>query len=47
MKLNCKNAYNQIRIKGKDELKTVFQTQFKLFKYLIILFDLTNASATF
>ena len=46
-KLNCKDTYNQIRIKGRDEWKTVFQTQFRLFKYLIMLFDLMNASATF
>ena len=46
-KLNCKNAYNQIRIKGEVKWKTVFWTQFRLFKYLIMLFDLTNASAIF
>ena len=46
-KLNCKNAYNWIQIKGKDEWKTAFWTQFRLFKYLIMLFDLMNASATF
>ena len=44
-KLNCKNAYNQIQIKGEDEWKTVFWTQFRLFKYLIMLFNLMNASA--
>ena len=47
MKLNCKNAYNWIQIKGRDEWKTAFQTQFRLFKYLIMLFDLMNASAMF
>ena len=46
-KLNCKNAYNWIQIKGEDEWKTVFWTQFRLFKYLVMLFDLINASATF
>ena len=46
-KLNCKNAYNWIQIKGEDEWKTVFWTQFRLFKYLIMLFNLTNASAMF
>ena len=46
-KLNCKNAYNWIQIKGEDEWKTAFWTQFRLFKYLIMLFDLMNASATF
>ena len=47
MKLNCKDTNNWIRIKGKDEWKTAFWTQFRLFKYLIMLFDLTNASAMF
>ena len=47
MKLNCKNAYNWIQIKGKDEWKTAFWTQFRLFKYLIMLFDLINASVMF
>ena len=45
--LNCKNVYNWIQIKGEDEWKTAFWTQFRLFKYLIMLFDLTNASAMF
>ena len=46
-KLNCKNAYNCIHIKGGDEWKTVFYTQFSLFKYLVMSFKLINASATF
>ena len=46
-KLNCKNAYNWIQIRGEDKWKTVFWTQFKLFKYLIIFFSLINASVTF
>ena len=46
-KLNCKDAYNQIQIKGEDEWKTAFWTQFRLFKNLIMLFNLMNASATF
>ena len=44
-KLNCKNAYNWVQIKSEDEWKTAFWTQFSLFKYLIMLFDLMNASA--
>ena len=46
-KLNCKDAYNQIWIRGRDEWKTVFWAQFKLFKYLVMSFSLINASATF
>ena len=46
-KLNCKDAYNCIHIKGDNEWKTVFCTQFNLFKYLVMSFELINASATF
>ena len=46
-KLNIKDIYHCIRIWADNEWKTVFQTQFNLFKYLILLFDLTNVSAFF
>ena len=46
-KLDCKDTYNQVQIKGGDEWKTVFHTQFRLFKYLAMPFGLTNAPATF
>jgi len=46
-KLNVKNAYNWIRIKEEDEWKTAFQTCFRLFEYLVLLFRLTNASVFF
>ena len=46
-KLDCKDAYNRVRIKGGDKWKKAFCTQFGLFKYLAIPFGLTNAPATF
>ena len=46
-KLNIKDAYHCIRIQTGDEWKTVFWTQFDLFKYLILFFDLMNVSAFF
>ena len=46
-KLNIKDIYHCIRIWKGDEWKTVFQSQFNLFEYLILLFSLTNASAFF
>ena len=46
-KLDCKDAYNCIHIKGDDEWKTAFCTWFSLFEYLVISFELINASATF
>ena len=47
MKFNILEAFNQIRIKEEDEWKTVFCTQLKHYKYLIMSFDLINASVTF
>ena len=46
-KLNLKDAYYRIRIRKGDEWKTAFRTRYDHFKYLIMLFDLINASATF
>ncbi len=47
MKFNILEAFNQIQIKEKDEWKTVFYTQLKHYKYLIMSFDLINASIMF
>ncbi|SLM34472.1 gag polymerase env [Lasallia pustulata] len=46
-KLDCKDAYNRVRIKGGGEWKTAFRTRFGLFEYLAMPFGLTNAPATF
>ena len=46
-KLDCKDAYNCVRIKGGDKWKTAFCTRFGLFEYLAMPFGLTNAPATF
>ena len=46
-KLNLKNTYHRIRIRKGDEWKTAFRTRYDHFEYLIMLFDLINASATF
>ncbi len=40
-------AFNKIKIKKKDEKKTVFLIKYDLFKYLIIFFGLYNAPGTF
>ena len=46
-KLNLKDAYHRIRIRKGDEWKTAFRTRYDHFEYLIMLFDLINAPATF
>ena len=42
-----KDVYHQIYIKKDDEWKTVICIHYSHFKYIIILFKLVNASATF
>ena len=46
-KLDLKNTYHRIRIRKGDKWKTAFRTRYDHFEYLIMLFDLINASATF
>ena len=41
-KLNIKGVYNLICIKKKEKWKTIFRIQYRLYKYYIILFGLTN-----
>ncbi len=43
-KFNILKTFNQIWIKEEDEWKTVFHTQLKHYEYLIMSFDLINAS---
>ena len=45
--LDLRNAFHLIKMKKDDEWKTVFKTEFELFEYTIISFELKNASATF
>ncbi len=47
MKFNIFKAFNQIQIKEEDKWKTVFHTQLKHYKYLIMSFNLINVSVTF
>jgi hypothetical protein len=46
-KLNVSAAFHKIRIKKGDEWKTAFGTRFGSFEWLVTLFSLTGASATF
>ncbi len=46
-KLNLKNVYHCLRIQREDEWKTTFHTHYNHFKYMIMLFNLINASIIF
>ena len=46
IKFDLKDAFNLIRIKQEDEWKTAFRTKYEFFEYLIMSFELINASAT-
>ena len=45
-KLNLRGAYNLIRMKAKEEWKTIFRTRYEHYEYMIMSFELINASTT-
>ena len=45
-KLDLKGAYNLICMKKEEEWKTASRTQYRHYKYLVMLFRLTNTPAT-
>ncbi len=46
-KLDLKNVYHHLRIQREDEWKTMFHTHYDHFEYMIMSFDLINASVIF
>ncbi len=47
IKLNIISAFNRLQIKEEDEALIVFCTQFELFEYLVMFFNLCNESISF
>jgi hypothetical protein len=46
-KLDLKNTYYKIRIRKRDEWKTIFKIRYGYFEYKIKLFEFINVSVTF
>ncbi len=47
IKFNLKNAYHHLRIQREDEWKMTFHTHYDHFEYIIMSFNLINASVIF
>lgn len=45
-KIDLNIAYHCLQIRENDKLKTIFQTKYELFKYLLTSFELTNPPAS-
>jgi hypothetical protein len=46
-KINLRSGYHHLRIRESDITKTVFHTQYGLYEYTTMSFELTNASTYF
>lgn len=46
-KIDLRSRYHQLKIRKQDVPKTTFRTRYEHFKFLVMPFELTNASAAF
>jgi len=47
LKIDLRSKYYQLKIKPNDVPNAAFRSQYRHYEYLVMLFDLTNAPATF